>query len=174
MKRMLLAFALLAVPALAYADATYPGQIVGGVRNVPPQAVSPGQAAPLQIDDDGTLYISIRDMVVATTPSQYQSAASTNSTNVKASAGYVYGVTLVNTSAAAAYLKLYDKATAPTCGTDTPVQTYGVAATTGVQTIQTTVGINFTTGIGFCLTGASANADTTATATGIVVNLLTK
>ena len=44
-------------------------------------------------------------------------ANTTNSTNVKATFGQAYVIRASNNGATIAYLKLYDKATAPTCGT---------------------------------------------------------
>src|SRR6185437_1283442 len=56
------------------------------------------------------------------------SAATTNSTLVKNSKGQVYGWSIYNKSAATVFVKLYNKATAPTIGTDTPVFTIPVPA----------------------------------------------
>ena len=112
------------------------------------------------------------------TPYHYLSLASTNSTNVKATAGQVFQVVGINTTAAIYYLKLYDKATAPTCGTDTVIQTYPVPAsstsTGGGFVISIPFGMNFANGIGFCLTGAVADNDATVAATGVVIDLLYK
>jgi hypothetical protein len=92
------------------------------------------------------------------------SAATTNSTLVKASAGTLYMLLATNNSANVAFLKLYNKATAPVVGTDTPVMTIMLPANGGVSVPIPTVGINFATGIGYGLTGAAALADTTAVA----------
>jgi len=109
------------------------------------------------------------------------SAASTNSTNAKGSAGQVYGWYIVNTSAALKYVKLYNKATAPTCGTDTPVITLAIpaASATGIAGAGSNVdfsgGIAFSTGIGYCITGAVADNDTTAVASNdVILNLFYK
>lgn len=96
------------------------------------------------------------------TPSQTISAASTNSTNVKASAGVVGLVTVSNINAAARYLKLYNKATAPTVGTDTPVQTYLIPASSVQHIPIPEKGIAFSLGIGFGLTTGVAASDTGA------------
>ena len=95
------------------------------------------------------------------TPHRTISAASTNATVVKASAGQVYTIHVGNLNAAVRYLKLYNKATAPTVGTDTPVQTYAIPAT-GVFNIQFSGGLAFATGIGFAITSGIADADTGA------------
>ena len=108
------------------------------------------------------------------TPSKTISAASTNSTNVKGSAGQVGFIAAFNNNAEERFLKLYDKATAPTVGTDTPVLTLMIpGATTGAGlALSIPAGIAFASGIGFGLTTGIADADTGAVAASeIVVNL---
>ena len=99
-------------------------------------------------------------------------AASTNSTSVKASAAFVCSITGVNTTAAIKYIKLYNKASAPTVGTDTPFMTIAMPVS------NTTFNMNFpgfclymTTGFAYALTGAAADNDTTALSAGDVVGL---
>lgn len=94
------------------------------------------------------------------------SAATTNATSVKASAGIVGFIYAVNLNAAVRYLKLYNKASAPTVGTDTPVATLPIpASTTGAGFFITIpVGVNFSTGIAFALTTGVADSDTAAVA----------
>jgi hypothetical protein len=98
--------------------------------------------------------------------------ATTNATVVKASAGRVLQVSVNNTNAAARYLKLYNKATAPTVGTDVPVLTIPLAATSANH-ISYPGGVKFATGIGFALTTGIADADTAAvSANEHVVNVI--
>jgi hypothetical protein len=92
------------------------------------------------------------------------SAATTNATNLKTSAGTLYMLTATNNSSTVAFLKLYNKASAPTVGTDTPVMTFMLPANGGIAVPIPAVGINFATGIGYALTGAATTADTTAVA----------
>jgi len=78
-----------------------------------------------------------------------------------------------NTGATAAFVKLYNKATAPTVGTDVPEMVIPVpAAVSGVPgTVEITPGFNgyrFALGLGIAITGAAADADTTAVAAGQV------
>jgi hypothetical protein len=105
------------------------------------------------------------------------SAASTNATSVKSSAGQVYAIYAHNINAAVRYLKVYNKASAPTVGTDVPVLTLpipGNAAGAGFV-LETTHGIAFATGIAIALTTGVADTDTGAVAANeIVVNLLYK
>lgn len=92
--------------------------------------------------------------------------ATTNAAVVKASSGLLYGWQVSNVNAAVVFLKFYDKATAPTVGTDTPKLTILVpGATTGGQApLQLPAGISFSAGISIALTTLVADADTTAVA----------
>ncbi len=108
------------------------------------------------------------------TPFKRISTADTNGANVKASAGQVYAILVSSINAAVRYLKLYDKATAPTVGTDVPVLTFPIpGAVTGVVVpITIPPGTVFASGIGIGLTTGVADADTGAVAAGEhVVNL---
>jgi hypothetical protein len=100
------------------------------------------------------------------------SANTTNGTNVKASAGKVYGIQGYNAVAAVTYLKLYNKATTPTVGTDTPVKTFALPPSSAFA-LDWARGYEFTTGIGFGLTATGGGADnsTTAVASGDVLGL---
>lgn len=101
---------------------------------------------------------------------QYLSAASTNATNVKASAGNLYNLQAFNNGAAPRYLKIYDKATAPTVGTDTPKHTYMIPPGGGVV-VQNPVGMTYSAGIGFAITAVMTVADTTVVvANEVIVN----
>lgn len=95
-------------------------------------------------------------------------AATTNPTSAKATPGDVWKVTGYNAAAALRYLKLYNKASAPTVGTDTPVATIALPATAAFtidfEQMQFTAGIAyaFTTGVADADTGALTLADITA------------
>ena len=106
------------------------------------------------------------------------SANSTNATNLKASIGQVYAIYAHNTNAAVRYLKLYNKASSPTVGSDTPVITFPIpGSTSGNGAILDTggMGIEFTTGISYALTTGVADADTGAVAADeIVLTILYK
>lgn len=85
--------------------------------------------------------------------------ASTNATSVKASAGTVRQIGGRNAAASSRYLKLYDKASAPTVGTDTPRKTIHLPATADFVLDMEAY---FGTGIAFALTTAAADNDTGA------------
>lgn len=102
-------------------------------------------------------------------------AASTNSTLIKTGATRLVGGVVTNTSATIKYIKFYNKATAPTVGTDVPVLTLGIPALTTlpITDMLTGAGLQFALGAGFGLTGAAADTDTTVLVAGdVVVGLL--
>lgn len=109
------------------------------------------------------------------TPYKLISAASTNATSVKASVATLYGIQVYNTNAAARYLKLYNKASAPTVGTDTPVKVITIPGSTigaGSNVSIPSVGVAFGTGLAFALTTGAADSDTGAVAANeIITNL---
>jgi hypothetical protein len=92
------------------------------------------------------------------------SAASTNATSVLAAPCEVLKLTASNTNASARYLKVYDKASAPTVGTDTPVATYTIPGNaTGAGTnIPLTLPDSFQLGFAFAITTGAADSDTGA------------
>lgn len=95
--------------------------------------------------------------------------------NVKASAGQIYGYYVANLNAASTrYLKIYDKASAPTVGTDTPVITIPIPAGSAAN-VAFPNGIAFALGIGIGATTLIADADATApSANEVVMNLFYK
>lgn len=97
------------------------------------------------------------------------SAASVNATLVKASPGSVNTISGVNAAAAVTYLKLYNKATAPTVGTDTPFATLALSASSAFNLNLS--GLQFSTGIGFGLTTGAADNSTAAVASGDILGL---
>lgn len=104
--------------------------------------------------------------VTASTPATptttfINSAATTNGTVIKATAGTLYGFIVNNTNAAARFLKFHNSATV-TPGTTAVVLTIPVAANTAVQFEPGPMGLRFGTGICVSITGAAADTDTTA------------
>ena len=108
------------------------------------------------------------------TPYRLISAASTNATSVKAAAAQLGHLVVVNLNAAVRFLKLYNKASAPTVGTDTPLWTIPIpASTTGAGVaVPLPGGLAFSLGLAFAITANLADADTTAVAAGdVMVNM---
>lgn len=106
--------------------------------------------------------------MVTPTASNINSAASTNLTAVKTSAGTVYSLVARNTGAGAAFIKLYNKASAPVVASDVPVIVFEVAAAGLLQVNFGAIGHRFGTGIAMAITGALADTDATAVAAGQV------
>lgn len=99
------------------------------------------------------------------------SAASNNSTSIKASAGTLYSVSWLQTTTTLMDIRFYDTASAPTCSSATSMKLNFVAqsnATSPGATISLgPAGIAFTSGIGVCITGANANNDNSNAAVGL-------
>lgn len=100
----------------------------------------------------------------------FTSTAGTNARSIVTSGRWLQEVTITNPTTTAAYLKVYDKATAPTVGTDVP--RFGIPIP-ALSTIVTDWGANgkaMSNGIGIALTGGIALLDTSAAVAGIVVD----
>lgn len=108
----------------------------------------------------------------SSTNAQYISAATTNATSVKTSVGTINHLTISNNGATGRYFKLYNKASAPTVGTDTPVHTIFVPPNSTVIFPCWPFWLRLATGIAFAVTWGIAVADTTViVANEIVVNI---
>lgn len=97
------------------------------------------------------------------------SAATTNATNIKNTAGRIYSFTIGNNTNVIKYFKLYDKSSVPTVGTDTPIAVYPVQPNQTLCKEFPNVGLYFSNGISFGVTGYNngagiADNDTTAVA----------
>ena len=91
------------------------------------------------------------------------SAASTNLTSVRVGPATVFSISASNINAAARFLKIYDKASAPVPASDRPVLTLAIPAT-GFIHLPLFMGMRFTNGIALAITTVAADTDTTATA----------
>ena len=91
-----------------------------------------------------------------------KSAAGTNATSVKAAAGQIYGVAIFNRTNQDKYLKLYDKASAPTVGTDVPAFTICLPGRGGYDAPASPIGEPFENGIAYAITANVEDTDTTA------------
>lgn len=98
-------------------------------------------------------------------------AATTNATSLKTTAGNVYALTVSNVTANAIYLKLYNKASSPTVGTDVPLMTIPVVANSFQAIEFGRLGARFSTGIAYAVTGAITTADTTAVLAGSLITI---
>lgn len=92
-------------------------------------------------------------------------AATTNSTSVGAAPVQLFSVYAYNAAASVRYLKFYNKATAPTVGTDTPVLVFGIPAG-GTLNVTWAKGLYLSTGLGFGIVTGAADNNTTAPSAG--------
>lgn len=104
-----------------------------------------------------------------TTPYHLIAANTNNSTLVRAAPTVLVSVQLSGVGAAPAYVKFYDKATAPTCGTDVPKKVLAIpaastAANGGGSNVTVSLGTGFALGLGFCVVTGIADNDNTAVA----------
>lgn len=95
------------------------------------------------------------------------SAASTNTANIKASAGRVLAWSLANTTASWRYVKLHNTAGTPTAGAS--VARAIAIPPGGVSNLDMDGGIAFSTGIGISIVTGSSDADATAVGAGDVI-----
>lgn len=147
--------------------------------------VNVGASNPLPTTVSGTVAISGTVPISSASPlvisqigcAYYKliSAATTNPTTVKAAAGTLKVINIGSLSTAPTYVKFFDKATAPTVGTDVPIWTILVpGGTTGAGNNPTLPngGLVFNTGISFAITAGIADNDSTAVvASQVVLNL---
>lgn len=113
--------------------------------------------------------VGVQARATGTTPSiaRIKSAASDNATNVKASAGKIFGWTLYNNTASVKVVKIYNKASTPTLtGTpDTPAFTIVIPPNASDKFMAGDLGITLATGIGYSITTQVADgSDATTTA----------
>jgi hypothetical protein len=100
------------------------------------------------------------------------SLATVNAANIKSSAANIYGFSFSNTSASAwAYVKLFNKATTPAPGTDTPAAVYPIPPG-GTLSRDMPVGLSFSAGLGIAVTANPALNDATAITAGQVAGTL--
>lgn len=81
---------------------------------------------------------------------------------IKASAGQLYTLSAYNSNAAVRFLQIYNKATAPTLSTDTPVMTVPLLAAGITHVPLSDIGIAFATGISWAYTTDDIAIPTTA------------
>ena len=96
----------------------------------------------------------------------YEKIISTTTTNATAVSGVPVNVSilhLVNTGDGVRFVKLYNKASAPTVGTDVPLITIGIPAVQNSSFMLPALqGINFSIGLSYAITLGAADSDTTA------------
>lgn len=116
--------------------------------------------------------LSLEDQREARPNANYRvlsAAASTNGALISASARAVHKILGRTVRASSVFLKLYDKATAPTVGTDVPFETLEMVASSTFDI--DLKGYALVNGLGIAMTTASADADTGALTAGDVTAL---
>lgn len=115
----------------------------------------------------GTVTANLGTFTNPTNASIINSAATTNGTVIKASAGNIYNITASNNGAATAFVKLHNSATV-TVGTTAVALIIPVPAGGVINVPFGALGTRFATGICLSITNLIADTDTTAVAAGQV------
>ena len=100
------------------------------------------------------------------------SAATTNATNVKASAAALTVIRLTNTTVTTKYFKLYNLATSPTVGTSVPILNFAIEPNSSQNIDFGIYPIRLAVGFSYAITGGQALLDATAVGAGdVMVNV---
>lgn len=169
---------------------------IGAAVETSAPSLTAGKAGALSMDTSGNLRVSLQaggaaagvvgtpstDIVSVTlqpttapgsTVSRLHAAGSTNATSLKASAGVLLTYSAINNATAARFLKFYNKASAPTVGTDTPLFTIPLAPDQGGANLDMpSGGIPFSTGIAYAMTLNEGDSDTNAVTAGDIDGFL--
>jgi hypothetical protein len=135
--------------------------------------------------NQSALAVSLHPLSTAGTPAApatpyiLNSLAGTNGALIATGSSGLHAFYATNIGATVAFVKLYNKATAPTVGTDVPAMIITVpAAVAGVpgsaQITTGFIGHRFPLGLGIAITGAVGDADATAVAAGQVKVILSR
>jgi hypothetical protein len=150
-----------------------------GATNPIPATIQSGTVTTVSTVSTVTAVTTAGTPAAPATPLIINSAATTNGQLVLTGTSGLQALFATNIGAAVAFVKLYNKATAPTVGTDTPAMIITVpAAVAGVPgSVEITPGFNgyrFALGLGLAITGLVADTDTTAVAAGQVKVILSR
>lgn len=96
--------------------------------------------------------------------------ASNNLSSQKASTGNLFEITASNPTATPAFLKLYNKASAPVVASDVPLVILPIPASGQISVEYGDIGKRFTVGIAVAVTGAIAVTDATNAVAGILIS----
>jgi hypothetical protein len=142
---------------------------ITGLYSSTARALTSARVAFLSIDRGGKVLTTpcgtLDPVLAGYTVAILDSAATTNATSVKAAAGMVYEVSAVNNAAYDVFIKLHNKASAPTVGTDIPYRVIRVPAGQD-RTVTFPGGAYFATGVAYAVTKLVGKLDTTAVAAG--------
>lgn len=105
----------------------------------------------------------------------YVATATTNATSVRAVPAVLKAYDIVNTSAAAKFVRFYNKASAPVPASDAALIEWRIPLPAGARASMSfsSGGVWFPAGLGFDITGAAGDTDATATAAGdVTLNII--
>ena len=110
-------------------------------------------------------------------PTQHEniiSAVGVNANSLKASAGNIQNILIVSAAATPRFFKLYNKASAPVVGTDTPMITIPLSVGASPYNVPPLAGIDFSNGIAYAiLLGVQDSSTTPFTVAGEVTAQIT-
>jgi hypothetical protein len=154
----------------AYASGTVSGTAYLRYSSVDPT----GASTPVTFPASPVVWLSTRQdtlSAIAFSSYTYTAAASTNSTLIASGSHRIVGGMVCNTAASIRFPKFYNKATAPTVGTDTPsaVVPVNAGACVSLSTFVSIYGQVFPLGLGMGITGGIADNDNTAVSAGDVL-----
>lgn len=160
-------------------NAAAPIMIQGGVIDTLPTLATVTTVGTVTTIGSVTSVTTAGTPPVPATPYFLNSAATTNSNLVLTGTSGLQAFFATNTGAGVAFVKLYNKATAPTVGTDVPEMIIPVPAAVAGVPGQAALpigysGFRFALGLGIGITGAVGDTDTTAVAAGQVKVKLTR
>lgn len=148
-------------------QATGNATVIPGYYNSAVQAWTSGNCVFQTVDRAGktqvTPSLSLDPLLASATVATLNAAATTNATSVKASAGCIGEIHAFNQAAYDVFLRLYNKASAPTVGTDVAFRVIRIPAGQSVV-VTYPFGAYFSTGIAYATTKLQAFNDTTALA----------
>ena len=118
---------------------------------------------PVTLNSETTKKIGNVGLVSDGTPNyqKFISGTGLNATAVKGSPAKLTILNIVNGAATLRYFKIYNKASAPTVGTDTPLITITLPTGSSSFTLPAFIGIDFSIGLSFACTLGVADSDTT-------------
>jgi hypothetical protein len=106
--------------------------------------------------------VGISQSGAAVTYQKFISATTTNATAVSSVPANISILHMENSGDGVRYVKLYNKASAPTVGTDVPLITIGIPAVSSSSfTLPALIGIDFSIGISFAITLGADDTDAT-------------
>lgn len=132
--------------------------------------VTVGASIPTGANTIGSVYVAAPAFTAGSLSASRLTGASAG-TFAKASAGRFYGADVINLNAAVRYLHIYNKASAPTLSTDTPVVTIPIPASSRVS-ILNDIGVGCGTGVAWAFTTDAIAIPTTAGAAADIIGTI--